>query len=602
MYNLSFLEIQKFLNQASYNHLPKLNISILRNVMVEPIEPYIKYLSYQSGYCAKVKFGEYDNIFQEAVGGKNDLLNSDTDCVLIFTKLETLSWNLARNYTALKHAKIKEEVGIIKEFIKNVLLGIRSQTNGMILWHSFELPVYPAFGILDSQYSDGQLKTICDLNEHLRVNLHRHENAYLVDMNLCLARLGFHQFYDQRYWHIGKAPYSRTAIREISLEIIKYIRPLIGKNKKCLVLDCDNVLWGGIIGEDGLSGIQLGKNYPGSFYYEFQQEVLNLYNRGIILGLCSKNNEEDVWEVFRKHPDMVLKEDHISTFQINWEDKITNLKRITQDLNISLDSLVFIDDSEFEINLVRMALPEVEVIHIPRSKVVESRYILASCGLFDTLALSEEDKKRGSLYKTEIKRKELLAQSIDMKTYFKSLEMKLDICFADEFTIPRIAQLTQKTNQFNLTTKRYSEADIKSLSNTNSSDVVYVKLEDRFGDSGIIGVCILKYSNKKALIDTFLLSCRVLGRGVEDAFLSNVLKLAKMRECEEVIGEYYATLKNSQVSDFYVKQGFEKIKEKSNNEKGVFYYDQYRNIKNEPDYFAEIKFKILINGKGLINV
>jgi FkbH-like protein len=289
---------------------------------------------------------------------------------------------------------------------------------------------------------------------------------------------------------------------------------------------------------------------------------------------------------------MVLKEDHISTFQINWEDKITNLKRITQDLNISLDSLVFIDDSEFEINLVRMALPEVEVIHIPKSKVVESKDILASCGLFDTLALSEEDKKRGSLYKTEIKRKELLAQSIDMKTYFKSLEMKLDICFADEFAIPRIAQLTQKTNQFNLTTKRYSEADIKSFADSKSSDVIYVGLNDRFGDSGIVGICILRYKDDKAFIDTFLLSCRVLGRGVEDAFLSNVLKLAKIRGREEVVGEYYATRKNSQVSGFYSKRGFDNVKTTSSKAEGIFCYDMGKKIKNEADYFMEINSEI----------
>lgn len=592
MVNHSYLEIQEILNKADFDRLPELNISILRNIMLEPIDPYLKYLAYKMGYAAKVEFGEYDNIIQEAIGGKKDLLNHNTDCILVFTKLETLSWDLARNYPALKPLKIKEEVERIKEFIRNVLSGIRSQTNAMILWNSFELPVYPAFGILDSQSSDGQLKTIRDLNEHLRANLCQQDNAYFVDLNLCLTRLGSHQFYDHRYWHIGRAPFSREALREIAIDVFKYIRPLKGKNKKCLVLDCDNVLWGGIIGEDGLAGIQLGKTYPGSFYYEFQQEILNLHNRGVILALCSKNNEEDVWEVFRKHPDMVLKEKHIATFQVNWRDKATNIKKIAQDLNIGLDSLVFIDDSEFEVNLIRMALPDVEVIHTPKNKAVEFRDILASCGLFDSLTLSEEDKKRGSMYKAEINRKQLQAQSIDINTYYKSMEMKLDVCFSDEFTIPRIAQLTQKTNQFNMTTKRYSEADIKYFSDSKSSDVVYIKLKDRFGDTGIIGVCILKYMDNKALIDTFLLSCRILGRGVEDAFLSNILKLAKIKGYKEVIGEYCATQKNSQVSGFYPKRGFDNIKATSNQADSVFRYNLTKKIKKEADYFAEINTEI----------
>ena len=592
MSDLSYLKIQDTLNQADLDDLPKLNVSILRNVMVEPIEPYLKYFSYKIGFGGNVVFGEYDNIFQEAVGGNKGLLNSNTDCVLIFSKLENLSWDLSRNYSALKPNQVRSEIERIKEFIQNVLSGIRSQTDGMILWHGFETPVYPVLGIIDAQSSNGQTAVINELNEQLKTFLGQHENAYMVDINNCLAKLGYQQFYDLRYWHIGKAPYSRDAMKEIAEEIFKYIRPLKGKNKKCLILDCDNVLWGGIIGEDGLAGIQLGKSYPGSCYYEFQQEVLNLYNRGIIIALCSKNNEEDVWEVFRKHPDMLLKEEHIAMSRINWEDKATNLQKIAMDLNIGLDSVVFADDSEFEVNLIQKALPDVEVIHMPRNKAVIFRDILVSCGWFDTLTLSEEDRKRGALYKAEINRKKLQSQAIDMNTYYKSLEMKLCIHFADDFAIPRLAQLTQKTNQFNLTTKRYSEADIKNLSKSASSDVLHVRLIDKFGDTGIVGVFILKHLDKKALIDTFLLSCRVLGRGVEDAFLSNALKLAQIRGCEGVIGEYYATQKNGQVVDFYEKRGFVKSEAPTQQGIAVYYYDLHNGIRKEPDFFAEIDSEI----------
>ena len=589
---LSYAEILNVLSQSPLEEFPSLNISVLRNIMLEPIEPYVRYLAYQLGFNAKITFGKYDNIIQEAVGGNNKLLHEETDCILIFMKLDTFSWDLSRNFAALSNEKIKLESNRVKEYIDNVLSGIRKKTNAMILWHGFELPPYPALGILDSQNSNGQHALINHLNEYLRDRLRDQRNAYFVDLNLCVARLGANRFYDPRYWHIGRAPFSREALHEIALEDFRYIRPLKGKNKKCLALDCDNTLWGGIIGEDGLAGIKLGKTYPGSAYYEFQQEILNLYNRGIILALCSKNNADDVWEVFRKHPDMVLKEEHIATAQISWGDKASSLRQIALDLNIGLDSIVFMDDSEFEVNLILQVLPEVEVIHLPQNKAVEYRDILASCGLFDSLTLSEEDKMRGAMYKAEATRKKLQSEVTDMETYYKTLEMELEIRFPDEFSIPRVAQLTQKTNQFNLTTKRYSESDIKDFINSGESDVIYLRLKDKFGDSGIIGTCILKYKDEKAISDTFLLSCRVLGRGVEEVLLIQALKLAKKRGCKVVIGEYYATSKNAQVEHFYSKQGFDETNEKQSEADRYFQYGLDSDLRPEPGFFKNINSEI----------
>jgi len=597
MIKQSYSEIQNFLNQTNLDQLPKLNISILRNIILEPIEPYLKYLACQIGFNAQIKFGAYDNVFQEAVGGQNNLLHKETDCVLIFMKLDILSWDLTRNYSALSAEQIKAKVDQIKEYLINILLGIRKQTNATVLWHGFELPVYPVLGILDGQTCNSQQALINGLNEYLRASLRNQENTYFVDLNLCLARLGFNQFYDHRYWHIGRAPFTRKALEEIAVEDFKFIRSLKGKTKKCLVIDCDDTLWGGIVGEDGLAGIKLGKTYPGSAYYEFQQEILNLYNRGIILALCSKNNEDDVWEVFQKHPDMLLKEEHIATAQINWQDKVASLRQIALDLNIGLDDLVFIDDSEFEINLVREVLPEVEVIHMSKNKAVEYRDILASCGFFDNLTLSAEDKKRGAMYRAEATRKKFQFQATDMESYYKSLEMVLEIRFAEEFSIPRIAQLTQKTNQFNLTSRHYNEADVKSLADSDESDVIYVKLKDRFGDSGIVGVCILKYKDKKAMFDTFLLSCRVLGRGVETAFITQALELAKKKGCKAAIGEYYATRKNSQVKEFYTKHGFEKFEKIPKIADGNFQYEIGEKIKCATQFFKKIDSEIDQKGR-----
>jgi FkbH-like protein len=585
---LSYLEIQSLLNHTDLEGLPRLSISILRNIMLEPIEPYLRYYAYQISFNARIRFGEYDNIFQEAGGGWPGLINNDTDCVLIFMHIKTLSDTLSSGFTGLDSNQVKTEVERIQKQVQSVLDGIRKQTNAIILWHSFELPLYPAQGIWDSQIEDGQLSVVAELNNSLRKNLRAVPNAYMVNLNLCLNRIGSDQFYDLRYWNIGRAPYSRAGLQEIAFEDFKFLRALTSKNKKCLVLDCDNVLWGGIIGEDGVSGIKLAKSYPGSAYREFQQEIMNLYNRGILIALCSKNNEDDVWDVFNNHPDMVLRRKHIVAARINWEDKATNLRQIAADLNIGLDSIVFMDDSEFEVNLIRQTLPEVEVVHLPKEKTVEYGKILASCGLFETLTISAEDKKRGVMYHNDMKRQQLHLQIPDMITYYETLEMVVDICSADEFAVPRIAQLTQKTNQFNLTTRRYNDADIKHYVEDCFTDVIYIKLRDKFGDSGIVGTCIVKYADQKAMIDAFLLSCRVLGRGLEDIFILYVLRKAKQRGCNIVEGEYIQTRKNNQVEFFYINKGFKEITCGKDQNRRIFHYDLTQEIKADPAFFKEI--------------
>jgi FkbH-like protein len=289
---------------------------------------------------------------------------------------------------------------------------------------------------------------------------------------------------------------------------------------------------------------------------------------------------------------MILNEKHIATAQINWQDKAANLRQIAADLNIGLDGLVFLDDSDFEVNLIRKSLPAVEVIQMPPARAVEYRNILASCGLFDSVTLSAEDRNRSAMYKAEATRKKLRAQAIDLETYLKSLGTILEIRFADEFAIPRIAQLTQKTNQFNLTTRRYSEDDIETLANAAHSDVIYVRLQDRLGDSGIVGVFILKYENERAIVDTFLLSCRVLGRAVEDVLVIQATKLAKKRGSGAIIGEYYATNKNGQVADFYVKHGFEIAKDATKLGGQAFLLSLDGQIRTEPALFEKVESEI----------
>jgi FkbH-like protein len=589
MFGLSYAEMQQVVREARLDGLNTLDVVVLRNVTVEPIEPYLKYLAYRLGFNARITFGAYDNILQDASTGPAGMIGSETDFIIVFLQLATISPDLVLNFARLGPEAIQSEVVRVQEYVVTVLAELRRHSRASILWHGFESLCDPVLGILDNQGSFGQASVIETLNASLKSHLQAIGNAFYVDINLCLMRIGARHFYDARYWHIARAPYSRAALEEIALEDGKFIRALQGKAKKCLVLDCDNVLWGGIIGEDGLEGIHLGASHPGSAYQAFQTKLLSLFQRGVILALCSKNNEADVWEVFRSHPEMVLKEEHISAAQINWHDKASNLRRIAEDLNIGLDSIVFADDSEFEIELVRSALPQVEVIHLPEKRAVDFLDLMASCGWFDTLALSDEDRARGRMYRAELERKRAKETVKDLPSYLSSLKMEVEISRADVLNIPRIAQLTQRTNQFNLTNRRYSDADIRALAESPGSTVLTLKVNDRFGDSGLVGAAVLRYAENSAEIDAFLISCRVIGRGVEDVFLEECLELLQKQSVCHLIGRYVRTKKNVLVAEFYPRHGF--TCQSENADESVFHLSLPRPRPQLPDYFHSIRVR-----------
>jgi FkbH-like protein len=585
----SYVQTQAETTDQKLAGLPDFRITVLRNVVVEPGESYLRYYAKQMGTRAVMRYGGYNTLYQEAVGGDAGLLNEATDCVLVWVRLENLSWGLARGFNGMKAEQRQAEVERIRMQLSEIAAGARRQTRAPILWFGFELPLEPALGIADGRSECGQRDTIDGLNRCLQGMLKELGNAYLIDTNVLLGRVGANQFYDARYWHMGRAPYGREGLRAMAFEAFKYIRALQGKSRKCLVLDCDNVLWGGIVGEDGLAGIQLGKTHPGSAYWEFQQQALELHHRGILLALCSKNNEADVWEVFDRHPEMVLRREHIAAARINWEDKAANLRRLAGDLNIGIDSLVFADDSEFEIQLVRETVPEVATLHLPSETAVENRDRLAGCGWFEATEHSAEDERRGEMYAAEAERAQLRSGATDLASYYASLEMTLEVRFANEFTIPRIAQLTQKTNQFNLTTRRYSDLDIRRLAESSDADVLWLRLSDRFGDAGIVGVAVLRYESPAARIDTLLLSCRVLGRHVEDALLEQCIRLAKSKGCVELKGEYLPTAKNEQVREFYPKRGFRRCDEAAN---GEFVLDLSGELPQVPKVFRRIDSEV----------
>jgi FkbH-like protein len=553
--------------------LVPLRIAVLRNFTIEMMLPVLEGELALSGIHAVLYLGGYDTIAQEVLDTGSELYAFHPDFILLAMWLESAAPQLVNRFVSLQPAQITAEIERVSAFVKSMAQTMDAAFKSPVLLNSFPLPAYPGMGILDAQLQNSETASVLELNRRVLDIAREHSNVYVMDLMLVAARLGRAQFFDARYWHMAHAPISGEGLIAVGREYAKFARALNGKTRKCLVLDCDNTLWGGIIGEDGINGIKLGTTYPGSCFAAFQKEILNLHDRGVLLALCSKNNEDDVLEVLRRHPGMELREEHFVAREINWDDKPTNLRRIAARLNIGLDSLVFVDDSSFECAMVRNSLPEVAVIELG-SEPSEYATQIAREGHFDTLTLSSEDRVRTRMYLEEDERSKLRAAAGSIEEYLGSLGMVACIGPADEMSIPRIAQLTQRTNQFNLTTRRYSDGDIRALAASSDTEVYYLQLRDRVSELGLIGTALVKYSDGDAVIDSFLLSCRAIGRGAEDCLLVRCLEAARERGCRRMIGLYARTAKNGIVARFYSTHGFRVMGQDGDTEQWEFSLDQ----------------------------
>jgi FkbH-like protein len=443
------------------------------------------------------------------------------------------------------------------------LLQERLPSATVILHTVFFPPIHALTGL--EHHSPYSLSTISGLfNIQIGRISREYRNVLVHDTAALAAQIGFRSWFDARLWYLARCRLSREAMKALAQSTSALLRGWMGLARKCVIVDLDNTLWGGLAGEDGIEGIALGEEGIGLAFAEFQDELLSLTRKGIVLAICSKNNEEDALAVFRRHPSMRLKEAHFAASRINWRDKAANIRDLAVELNLGLDSFVFIDDNPAERSLVRAELPEVLVPEWPQDPASFKSTLLdlAAVHLL-RVSITEEDRARTSMYRAEGERRNLLESSGgSLERYYRSLEMTARVGLADSFTIPRIAQLTQKTNQFNLTTRRYSEAQILLLSEAPDTLVLWLGLSDRFADNGIVGVIILRQlSAGEWSIDTLLLSCRVIGRTVENAFLGVVCGMLTARGAEYLTGEYHPTRKNAVTTNLYRDLGFHLVGE-----------------------------------------
>jgi FkbH-like protein len=383
--------------------------------------------------------------------------------------------------------------------------------------------------------------------------LEKIEGIQILDLARVVEEVGRQNSQDASLEAIARAPYSQIVYQRLGIAITRLVRGRFLPAKKVLALDCDGILWGGILGEDGIDGIALSNDYPGRSFRLFQEMLLELKKRGILLVLVSKNEEADVWKVFEHHPEMILRRKDIAGHRINWQKKSANLHELAEELNLGLDSFVFVDDSPVEYLEVETNAPEVTVVPMPKEA---AHYVetLSKLWCFDSSGITVEDSMRTQLMAQEQQRRELQQSTSSIDSYLESLQLVVEIRSAEERDLPRVAQLTQKTNQFNLSLVRRSLTEIQDLH--KSCSILVLNLKDRFGDYGLVGVAILKQENRCLFLDTFLMSCRALGRGVEQSFLCTLFDFARQKDLNMIIAPYRSGSRNQQVKTFLLKLGF----------------------------------------------
>jgi FkbH-like protein len=543
-------------------------LAILRSFTVEPVVPILRALALFHGIDLNVQVGAFNAYSKELLDPNSDLYAFNPDVVILATQTRDVLLELWNNdFTADDPDAHTTRAGAE---IEHLIGALRSRSNAHLILNTLEMPAYPNAGILDGQRNRGQSEAIRTVNRHIRDAAAKHLGVYVLDYDALVARFGRVNWGDESKWLTMRMPLGADSFVHLASEYLRFLLPLCGRVCKALVIDLDNTIWGGIVGEDGLDGIKLGAEYPGNAYLEVQRAILDLHRRGIILAICSKNNPDDALEVFKRHDAMLLRLDHFAATRINWKSKAENIRELAIDLNIGIDALAFLDDNPLEREEVRTLLPEVHVIDLPAGPA-HFAAALRSTPVFERLALSQEDRDRGSYYLAEQQRAQLQGSGVALDDYYRSLGMEVEISAVTSRTIARVAQLTQKTNQFNLTTRRYSEQEIATKAADAAWRVDALTASDRFGDYGLVGVAITNRIGDVCEIDSFLLSCRVIGRSVETALLSHVAREATSGGMRTLRGWYLPTRKNAPSKDFYPKHGFKMINESDG--KMLFEYD-----------------------------
>jgi FkbH-like protein len=530
--------------KAKLNRTPTVRLAILGSCTMTHLLPAIRVGALRRGFLIETYEGHYGSYLQELSDPSSGLYNFKPDFVLLALD--------AHHAVDLAGRSVDECMNLLRSCWQ-----LARTKLGATLIQQTVLPAYaPLLGNQEHIYAGSPASLIATLNQRLREETAAERIPQLALDSLVLSD-GLTAWFDPALWYRSKQEVNPIKSPEYGEEVARLLGAIRGLSAKCLVLDLDNTVWGGVIGDDGLEGIALGQNNAvGEAFVGFQQYARLLGERGVILAVCSKNDEANAKLPFESHPEMHLRLKDIACFVANWKDKATNLRHIAKTLNIGLDALVFADDNPFERNLVRQELPMVSVPEMPEDPALYELAI-ARGGYFESLSLTDEDKERNQQYRANMERESLRSETTDLASYLDGLKMQMLWAPFDAVGMPRIVQLINKSNQFNLTTHRYTEEQAKELAADPKCLTLQLRLLDRYGDNGMIAVLIARESSLGVLyIDTWLMSCRVLGRKVEEVTLDLLVAQAKRMGARQLIGEYIPSAKNNMVREHYSRLGF----------------------------------------------
>lgn len=561
-----------------------MRIAVIGSTSIQLIASVLRAMLTRYDIWADLYEGEYNGIMMDIFDDKSRLYSFAPDYIILlpdYRDIETFCPKVLSDENAVQSAVDKAYKQY--ERIFNKIHTSLPQTQ--ILIANFVTPFYEPLGSLSSNCIFSKRFFYRQLNNSF--TKYRPPYVFILDTEELAEYIGKKDFIDESSYFLHKSSFNLQYIGFYCDLIARQFGAFTGKTKKCLILDLDNTLWGGVVGDSGYDGILLDPNdAEGESYLAFQRYIIELKNRGIIISVCSKNDEKNAKEPFEKNENMILKLSDISSFVANWDDKATNIKRIANELNIGTDSMVFFDDNPTERELIKEFLPEVRVIDVPNDPALYTRALDRSFA-FEWTQVTKEDIGRVETYANNQARNELMESCINYDDYLKKLQMHIECKRLSKTDIERFVQLTNKSNQFNLRTKRYSEAEIIGLLNDDSYELLTVKLEDRFSKYGIIGCVILRFLDDSCFIENWVMSCRVLKKGVENYTIKKIVDIAKQHYCSKVLGEYIPTTKNHMVNNLFDTFGFTLMSEASNNKQYALAQDRIIGYKQNYHFTEE---------------
>ena len=528
-----------------------MRIAILGSYSIQHFAGVLDVFLQGSGIETCIYEGEYDGINMDVLDEHSKLYQFKPEIVILMTHSPDIHY-----FPELlsSEEQINDALQHQMAYYRNLWAHIGKMSDCQIMQTNFVVPMHRALGNMEAGYSFSQSNYIRLLN--LELAKERPKYVTIIDVDYLASAVGKKRWFDYSAYFLTKSGFHVDFLGDVAFLFLSEILAIKGRTRKCLVLDLDNTLWGGVVGDDGYDKIQIDPhNAVGESYRYFQQYVKNLRDRGVILAVCSKNEEETAKQPFEKNPDMILKLSDFASFKANWNDKASNIREIAKELNIGIDSLVFVDDNPAERELVKQFLPDVLVVDLPEDPA-EYADALEAAAPFEWVELTKEDLNRADSYQADRERAKLSESFVDYGDYLQSLQMEGTADIVGESQTERFVQLINKSNQFNLRTKRYTDAQIEEMQKDGNVRMIYVNLKDRFTNYGIISCIILRKTDDQCFIDTWLMSCRVLKRGVEDFAFRKVIEEARNMGCERIVGEYIPTKKNGMVKDFYSDLGF----------------------------------------------